>query len=139
MEVLVSVAIITVVGMALMQIASNNTKLIQFILEKKGLNNDVSIVAPTIERGDNKREKALDDIVREIYTIPQDETRRALKEKKIKIYHDEDYRYRIYDTTDDSTNVNNGERKVLLTLEFDKYRISDGKQNAFWHRITATK
>lgn len=139
MEVLISVAIITVVGMALMQIASNNTKLIQFILEKKGLNNYVSIVAPVIERGDNKRERILDDIVSETYTIAEDETHRVLKEKKIKIFHDETYRYSIYDSAGNSPDGNSGERKVLLTLEFSKFRISDGNQNAFWHRITAGK
>lgn len=134
MEVLVSVAIITVVGLALMQISANNNKLIRYILEKKNLDNIVSMVAGSIEKKHHRTERALYDLMKPM-TINHDESLKLLKESKISIFADSVHRHEIYSNPSE-VDVQRGKGKeLLMSLEISKYRISDGHQNAQWYRL----
>ena len=68
MEVLASVAIISIVGMALLQVAANNSQLIIHILNKT-IHDSVSHLAEHIRETDNRREREPYEVIRQKYEI----------------------------------------------------------------------
>lgn len=133
MEVLASVAIITVVGLALLQIASNNTRLITYILEKKSINNVVSILAGHLGKTDNKSEKELYETIRKEFDIKNDEVRKDLKNVKFTVIYDGAEKFELFK---DPVLQSQESPPPVIPLDISRYRISNGEQNAVWHRIT---
>jgi len=82
-EVMVSVVIISVVGLALLDISSKNTKIISFLHTKRELPLALSIVGFHGDADLNKLEKSLLDIVDNSYNIQSQRLKAYLDQKKI--------------------------------------------------------
>ncbi len=82
-EVIVSVLLISIVGMALLEISSKNTRVISFLEKKREVPIALSFIAFHGTPDGNNLEKTLLDIIDADYNIESDRLKRYLESKKV--------------------------------------------------------
>lgn len=116
-EVIISVVIISVVGMALLELSSKNTKLISFLEKKREVPIALSIISYHGNADINNLEKTLYDIVEKEYTIESDRLKKYLDSKKVL------YREESIDRIDFGSNSEEGQ-EIDLTQQIEIYKQS---------------
>ncbi|NWF66105.1 MAG: type II secretion system protein [Campylobacterales bacterium] len=148
-EILVAVAIISVVGLALLQSGANNTKLINYMNEKKEMKELFSIVLLNSNEQWHNREKTLYDFVSKKFNIDDDDIRKELKEIRIDYKDDEFSRLDLFADTDSAqnqldtraNNINTDKNDLINTDDFDfkivinQVFVKGQKDNAFGYTV----
>lgn len=83
MEIIIAVIIISIVGVALLQVDSNSHKIYTKIFHRTKANQNSSIVFIDFSEKIDKKELQVSEILKERYFIDNDDILKVLKEKKI--------------------------------------------------------
>lgn len=145
-EILIAAAIISVVGLALLQSGANNTKLINYMNEKKEMRELFSIVLLNSNEEWHNREKRLYDFVEKKFNIDDDDIRRELKDIKIDYKDDEFSKLNLFGDSDSemedrANNLNINEDEFINKDEFDfkiiinRVFVKGEKDNAFGYTV----
>ena len=140
-EVLMSIAIISIVGLALLQLNANSTKMINYLFEKGGTNEHISILSINLDEDLDKKNKSLYEIIERKYNIKNDDIRKSLKAIEYDIKYTEiSVTDLLEEDTEDNELVNNDdentENQPSLILTISKISISNNKQGAYLHYMT---
>jgi prepilin-type N-terminal cleavage/methylation domain-containing protein len=122
-EVLVSVVIISVVGLALLDMANKNTKMIGLLSKKKEIPAILSIYGFHGNPDLNNLEKNLYDVVSKSYKIDSSPLKEYLNSKKVLYKEELISRQHILDTQ----------------LEKEKQKISSSNEGGFLYTIRVDK
>ncbi|MCV6607162.1 MAG: prepilin-type N-terminal cleavage/methylation domain-containing protein [Campylobacterales bacterium] len=123
-EVLVSVIIISIVGLALLDMANKNTKMIGFLATKKEVPMILSVYGFHGEPDLDNLEKNLYDVISKNYTIDSLSFKNYLNSKKILYKEDEVERKQIFD----------GEQFSII-----KQTVSSTNQGGFLYTLRTEK
>lgn len=139
-EVLVAASIIAVVGLALLQTHSNNTKLINRMSGQYHIKDEFSFVLLNAQTKWDGSTKSLYDIISSKFTIKDDETIKWLKNKKVSYDQDELSSIDLLETDlDDLVSSMDGIDKSDLpdiTLLVDKVTMDSSSGSAFGYTIS---
>ena len=113
-EVLFSVVLISIIGLALLQSSENNTKLLRYKLKREKFIELSSIFALHMRDELHNKSKTLYDLLQKDYKL-DDETRKMLKRKKYLLRADE---------VDTIHLQNSADAKRSIDLDIKRYSIS---------------
>jgi competence protein ComGC len=140
-EVLISITIISIVGLALLKLNANSTKMINYLSEKSGTNEHISLFAVNLNEDLHNKKKSLYEIIEKKYNIRNDDVRKALKNKEYNIkYKEISVTNLLEEDVEDNElvdeNANDEESQASLILTISKISISNEKQGAYINYMT---
>lgn len=132
MEVLVSIAILSIVGMALMQAGISSTGIIGHVEKKREIGRLATLAALHGKVDYHKTDRFLSDFLDGEYSISNDQIRRELKDRRVF------YTQTVATTVEfGETNTTDAEGGSAPLVQFDIYkiRISEGDVGGFYYRL----
>ncbi len=138
-EVLVSASIIAVVGLALLQTHSHNTKLMDRMSSKYHIKKEFSLVLLNADKASDGSSKRLYDMLKGKYKFTDDDTIRWLKDKKIDYKQEEFSQVKLLesDLEDFISSVGDIDKASLpdITLAIDKITANSSNGSSLGYTI----